>query len=183
VESVWHRAKDRRRPDVKTVPDRGLTSARALQPPAQPRQKSLKASIVGGSLVYDILKKLGHNLDDQQRRMNYDPSSVLYAGHQGFSNLPDDARSHYERLLADTLDMIEKLANLQVRMRNTDGSAQDNEGFSTDTRHLSFSYADAIKDPIRRAQVKQQLWTARTNEIMRNRAVQQLARIGKFNKS
>src|SRR5262249_28970823 len=39
-----------RRPGVKTVPDRGLTSARALQPPAQPRQKSLKASIVRGSL-------------------------------------------------------------------------------------------------------------------------------------
>src|SRR5262249_21261139 len=49
AESVWHRAKDRRRPGVKTVPDRGLTSARALQPPAQPRQKSLKASIVRGS--------------------------------------------------------------------------------------------------------------------------------------
>src|SRR5262249_50759107 len=38
-----------RRPGVKTVPDRGLTSERALQPPAQPRQKSLKASIVRGS--------------------------------------------------------------------------------------------------------------------------------------
>src|SRR5262249_17491567 len=38
-----------RRPGVKTVPDRGLTSARALQPPAQPRQKSPKARIVRGS--------------------------------------------------------------------------------------------------------------------------------------
>ena len=35
---------------VKTVPDRGLTSARALQPLAQLRQKSPKASIVRGSL-------------------------------------------------------------------------------------------------------------------------------------
>src|SRR5262249_27223288 len=41
-----------RRPGVKTVPDRGLTSERALQPPAQPRQKSLKASIVRGSLNF-----------------------------------------------------------------------------------------------------------------------------------
>src|SRR5262249_58803714 len=41
-----------RRPGVKTVPDRGLTSERALQPPAQPRQKSLKASIVRGSLQF-----------------------------------------------------------------------------------------------------------------------------------
>src|SRR5262249_27577606 len=40
-----------RRPGVKTVPDRGLTSERALQPPAQPRQKSLKASIVRGSHI------------------------------------------------------------------------------------------------------------------------------------
>jgi len=140
-------------------------------------------NITENQLVYDILKKLGHDLDSQQKRMNYDPSSVLYPGHSGFSNLPDDSRSHYERLLQDTLDMIEKLANLQVRMRNTDGSAQDNQGFSTDTRHLNFSYADAIRDPIKRAQVKQPLWNARTNEIMRNRAVQQLARIGKFNKS
>jgi hypothetical protein len=43
-----------RRPGVKTLPDRGLTSARALQPPAQPRQKSLKASIVRGSLVSTV---------------------------------------------------------------------------------------------------------------------------------
>src|SRR5215813_2909216 len=35
---------------VKTVPDRGLTSAQALQPLAQLRQKSPKASIVRGSL-------------------------------------------------------------------------------------------------------------------------------------
>src|SRR6516164_5421317 len=34
---------------VKTVPDRGLTSAQALQPLAQLRQKSPKASIVRGS--------------------------------------------------------------------------------------------------------------------------------------
>ena len=39
-----------RRPGVKTVPDRGLTSARARQPLAQLRQKSPKASIVRGSL-------------------------------------------------------------------------------------------------------------------------------------
>src|SRR5215468_7147146 len=39
-----------RRPVVKTVPDRGLTSAQALQPLAQLRQKSPKASIVRGSL-------------------------------------------------------------------------------------------------------------------------------------
>src|SRR5262249_34413209 len=38
-----------RRPGVKTVPDRGLTSAQTLQPPAQLRQKSPKASIVRGS--------------------------------------------------------------------------------------------------------------------------------------
>jgi hypothetical protein len=39
-----------RRLGVKTVPDRGLTSAQALQPLAQLRQKSPKASIVRGSL-------------------------------------------------------------------------------------------------------------------------------------
>src|SRR5262249_41178474 len=38
-----------RRPGVKTVPDQGLTSAQALQPLAQLRQKSPKASIVRGS--------------------------------------------------------------------------------------------------------------------------------------
>src|SRR5262245_30794536 len=38
-----------RRPGVKTVPDRGLTSAQTLQPLAQLRQKSPKASIVRGS--------------------------------------------------------------------------------------------------------------------------------------
>src|SRR5262245_31242318 len=43
-----------RRPGVKTVPDRGLTSERALQLPAQPRQKSLKASIVRGSHYKDL---------------------------------------------------------------------------------------------------------------------------------
>src|SRR5262249_15163575 len=42
------------RPGVKTVPDRGLTSARALQPPAQPRQTSPKAGIVRGSLMSSI---------------------------------------------------------------------------------------------------------------------------------
>src|SRR5262249_8702574 len=36
---------------VKTVPDRGFTSAQALQPLAQLRQKSPKASIVRGSRV------------------------------------------------------------------------------------------------------------------------------------
>src|SRR5262249_19841115 len=144
--------------------------------------KDIALKILAENLGMPTLEKLGHGLADQQRRMNYDPSSVLYAGHSGFSNLPDDPRSHYERLLADTLDMIEKLADLQSRMRNTDGSAQDNQGFSTDTRHLNYRYADAIRDPIKRAQVKQQLWNARTNEIMRNRAMQQLARIGKFNK-
>src|SRR5436309_1183693 len=41
-----------RRPGVKTVPDRGLTSARALQPLAQLRQKSPKASIVRGAQAY-----------------------------------------------------------------------------------------------------------------------------------
>ena len=47
-----------RRPGVKTVPDRGLTSARALQPLAQLRQKSPKASIVRGShkIFHAILK-------------------------------------------------------------------------------------------------------------------------------
>src|SRR5262249_1175948 len=39
-----------RRTGVKTVPDRGLTSAQTLQPLAQLRQKSPKASIVRGSL-------------------------------------------------------------------------------------------------------------------------------------
>src|SRR5262249_36850756 len=39
-----------RRPGVKTIPDRGLTSAQALQPLAQLRQKSPKARIVRGSL-------------------------------------------------------------------------------------------------------------------------------------
>src|SRR5262249_38943057 len=38
-----------RRPGVKTVPDRGLTSAQTLQPLAQLRQKSPKATIVRGS--------------------------------------------------------------------------------------------------------------------------------------
>jgi len=147
-----------------------------------PNEKELALRILAENLGMPTLEKLGHGLADQQRRMNYDPSSVLYAGHSGYSNLPDDPRSHYERLLADTLDMIEKLADLQSRMRNTDGSAQDNQGFSTDTRHLNFSYADAIRDPIKRAQVKQQLWNARTNEIMRNRALQQLSRISKYNK-
>ena len=110
--------------------------------------------------------------------MNYDPSSVLYAGHSGFSNLSKDERSHYERMLADTLDMIEKLALLQSRMRDTDNSAMDNQGFST-VRHR---YADKIKDPIERAIVKRDLWNARSNEVMRNRAIEQLRRIGKFNK-
>src|SRR5262249_42350518 len=41
-----------RRPGVKTVPDRGLTSAQTLQPLAQLRQKSPKASIVRGSLQF-----------------------------------------------------------------------------------------------------------------------------------
>src|SRR6516225_10607457 len=46
-----------RRPGVKTVPDRGLTSARALQPLAQLRQKSPKASIVRGSLyVFNCIR-------------------------------------------------------------------------------------------------------------------------------
>src|SRR6201993_507095 len=40
-----------RRPGVKTVSDRGLTLARALQPLAQLSQKSPKASIVRGSLL------------------------------------------------------------------------------------------------------------------------------------
>src|SRR5262245_53944635 len=135
-------------------------------------------NITENQLVYDILKKLGHDLDSQQRRMNYDPSSVLYAGHSGFSNLPDDDRSHYERLLADTLDMIEKLAVLQSRMRDTDSSNMDNAGFST-VRHR---YADKIKDPIERAQAKRELWLQKTNQTMRNRAMQQLSRVGKFNK-
>jgi putative tryptophan/tyrosine transport system substrate-binding protein len=53
VDSVWHRAKDRADAGQasKTVPDRGLTSAQALQPLAQLRQKSPKASIVRGSLI------------------------------------------------------------------------------------------------------------------------------------
>jgi hypothetical protein len=50
--SVWRRTKGPRGcpPGVKTVPDRGLTLVRALQPLAQPRQKSPKAGIVRGAL-------------------------------------------------------------------------------------------------------------------------------------
>src|SRR5215510_7240856 len=48
-----------RRPGVKTVPDRGLTSAQTLQPLAQLRQKSPKASIVRGSLkTLDVIRAL-----------------------------------------------------------------------------------------------------------------------------
>src|SRR5262249_5012843 len=140
-------------------------------------------NITEANLAIDVLQKLYPELAAQQNKMNYSPGDDLYRNHAGFPSLGEGPRSHYERLLADTLEMIEKLADLQSRMRNTDGSAQDNQGFSTDTRHLNYSYADAIRDPIKRAQVKQALWNARTNEIMRNRAVQQLARIGKFNKS
>jgi len=148
-----------------------------------PEERELALQVLAENLGMPTLEKLGHGLVDQQRRMEYDhPSKTLYAGHSGFTNLPDNPRSHYERLLADTLDMIEKLADLQSRMRSTDGSAQDNQGFSTDTRHLNYSYADAIRDPIKRAQLKQQLWNTRTNEIMRNRALQQLSRISKYNK-
>src|SRR5258705_7712229 len=39
---------------LKTVPDRGLPLARALQPLAQPRQKSRKAGIVRGALVKQV---------------------------------------------------------------------------------------------------------------------------------
>src|SRR5258707_13611731 len=48
---VWRRAKGPRGcpPEVKTVPDRELTFARALQPLAQLRQNSPKAGIVRGA--------------------------------------------------------------------------------------------------------------------------------------
>jgi len=147
-----------------------------------PEERELALKILAENLGMPTLEKLGHGLADQQRRMEYSVADNLFRGHSGFPSLGDDDRSAYERLLADTLDMIEKLADLMSRARNTDGSAMDNPGFSTDTRHLNYRYADAIRDPIRRTQVKQALWNARTNEIMRNRAVQQLARIGKFNK-
>src|SRR5262249_5131412 len=145
-----------------------------------PEEKEIALKVLAENLGMSALEKLGHGLADQQRRMEYDhPSKTLYAGHSGYTNLPDDPRSHYERLLADTLAMIEKLAVLQSRMRSTDGSSMDNPGFSTDPRHR---YVDAIRDPIKRAQAKQALWSTRTNEIMRQRAVDQLSRQGKFNK-
>jgi len=147
-----------------------------------PEEKVIALKVLAENLGMSALEKLGHGLADQQRRMEYSVADNLFRNHAGFPSLGHDDRSHYERLLSDTLAMIEKLADLMSRARNTDGSAQDNEGFSTDTRHLNFSYADAIRDPIKRAQVKQALWNARTNEIMRNRAVQQLSRISKFNK-
>jgi len=67
VESVWRRAKGPRGrpPDVKTVPDRELTFARALQPLAQLRQNSPKAGIVRGALkgYSESLPNIGSTVD------------------------------------------------------------------------------------------------------------------------
>lgn len=170
------------------LPDYKLISCDAVHSPSAPGAfvkaiqegiMSKKFTITESALAIQALQSLGHGLAQQQERMEYSPADDLYRGHSGYPSLGDDPRSHYERLLADTLAMIEQLADLQSRMRDTDGSAMDDVGIST----LRHRYADAIRDPIRRAQVKQQLWNARTNEIMRKRAMAQLSRLGKFERA
>jgi hypothetical protein len=143
-----------------------------------------KLSLTENALALDILRRIpniGASLANQQERMEYSVADNLYAGHSGYPSLENfrvATMTALERSDEDTLRVIAKLLELQGFMADVDASHSDSEGVAT-IRHR---YASAIKDPIARAQENQRLWNVRTNEIMRNRAVQQLARLGKFNK-
>src|SRR5467141_2686656 len=68
---------------IKTVPNRGLPLARALQPLAQPRQKSRKAGIVRGALVKNLFNRKFATFGTY-----FDPQVIANA----IFNLPTDQR-------------------------------------------------------------------------------------------
>src|SRR5262249_49035120 len=100
---------------VKVLPDYKLISIDCAHQPSsgafmnaiKEGIKDKKFSITESAIALKVLQDLGHGLADQQRRMEYSVADNLFRGHAGFPSLGDDDRSHYERLLADTLEMIE----------------------------------------------------------------------------
>jgi hypothetical protein len=52
----------------------------------------------------------------------------------------------------------------------------DNEGLEKDSVH----YIDSIRDPLERARAKRELWMQKKDEVMRQRAIDTLTRLGRM---
>ena len=167
-----------------------LVSIDAVHSPANGHYvKSIKESILSESLsmndsalAVDILRRLDKQLHtdlaSQQNRMSTsDTYDNLFAGHDGFpslKNLRMAALQHLQRMDDDTFRVLANLFGLQ-----DDGQyAVDDEGLAGS----KYKYAKVgIKDPIARARQYQADWQTTTDKIHRERALQHLNRVGKFN--
>jgi hypothetical protein len=103
----------------------------------------------------------------------YDQDEVskdLFAGHAGFPSI-EDARTALERCDDHTARILAGLLGI------ADESGIDNEGLEKSSVE---NYVNAIRDPIERAQMKRELWLQKQNEVMRNRALDVLTRLGRM---
>ena len=125
-------------------------------------------------LGMEALRRLGHGLEDLQTRTGTDwdnREGNIYPGHEGFPSCKDlrvATLTALERSDEDTLRIIAKLLGLQADI------GIDNEGLE---RTSVDRYVKVLQDPIARAISHKEKWNVKTNEIMRNRAIELLRRI------
>lgn|SRR5262249_27671169 len=130
------------------------------------------------NLGMPALDKLGHGLSDLQRKMEYAPMDDIYRGHAAMPSLGDDKTSHYDRMWAQTLDIISKLVGLEGDMESADSSHADNEGFSTVRRKYmdvagkayDGNVEDVIRHMLRQPRMKEQLLRFQQQQELKRKA-------------
>jgi hypothetical protein len=128
-------------------------------------------------LGMEALRRLGQGLVHQQLKNGTDwdnREGNMYPGHDGFPSCRDlrlATMTALERSDEDTLRIIAKLLGLQADI------GVDNEGLERDSVRL----AKSTRDPIANAIANKEKWMAKNNEIMRQRALELLRRLSKYN--
>jgi hypothetical protein len=97
--------------------------------------------------------------------------SDLFRGHKAF-NLPDDGKTHLERLNASEEMVLNKLRTLSKEIQLSD------PGLSSETFK---TYLQSTRDPIERAKITREFMSNLKNARMRLMAMDALARASRFN--
>src|SRR5262249_30066375 len=135
-------------------------------------ESALAMRILGETAALDSVRRPDGSSSPMIKFDQDEFSKDLFAGHAGFPSI-QDARTALERVDDNTARILASLLGLQ------DEIPLDNEGLEKNSVER---YVDAIKDPIERAIAKKELWLQKQNEIMRQRALDVLSRVGRFNR-
>jgi hypothetical protein len=117
------------------------------------------------AIALRILNDLDPPLADLQRRTGYDfdnKAGNQFPGHASFTSV-DDTRTYLQRLEADRVEMLQKLAALQAEI-----DLQDGQIFEPELK----KYADMVTDPVKKAVVRRALKQHENNKHTMQKSIE-----------